>query len=222
MAKDIFISHAWGNDSKGNDNHLKSKLLADMLISFGYSVWFDSYDMYGNIDLTIMSAINNCKVVIICLTENYFNKINNAVNKNKINDNCFKEWNYMMFKEKKIIPIIIDSNSKNLYLNEAGIIQMYLSNYIFINFSENFIDDRELLFKTLINYNVYNCHEKKIKNLETNISFNTLFNLLNEKMKTFSSKKDLFCNIKNRKKGFNRNILFRNVKNNKFRACINI
>ena len=65
MGKDIFISHAWGDDSNGRNNHTRSKEIADLLISKGYSVWFDSYDMCGNIDSSIMNGINNCGIFII-------------------------------------------------------------------------------------------------------------------------------------------------------------
>ena len=51
MGKEIFISHAWGQDSLKRDNHLRCKKIADFLILNGYSVWFDTYDMVGNIDI---------------------------------------------------------------------------------------------------------------------------------------------------------------------------
>lgn len=194
MGKDIFISHAWGNDSIGRDNHLRSKKIADFLILNGYSVWFDSYDMYGNIDSSIMSGINKCQIVIICLTEKYFQKINNAVITNKTNDNCYKEWNYTMFKQKRIIPIIMDHSSSEVYLNTDGIIQMYLSSCMFINFSENFKDESNILLKTLKKCNVYNKHEKTFYNIKTNNSFDNLKNLLTDKLKSISPRKKYLIN----------------------------
>ena len=192
MCKDIFISHAWGIDSNNRDNHIRCKLIADLLINKGYSVWFDTYDMCGNIDSCIMNGINNCSIFIICITEKYFAKINTAINTFKVNDNCFKEWNYAMFKQKTIIPIIMDNKSIYSYNNEDGIIQMYLSSAMYINFSENLINDKNLLFKTLKNYNIYTNNEKKIYNIKTNTSFDNLLLLLNEKIKTISSKKKKF------------------------------
>tara|TARA_Y100000816_G_C26046116_1_gene548203 strand:- start:54 stop:710 length:657 start_codon:yes stop_codon:yes gene_type:complete len=189
MGKDIFISHAWGDDSNGRNNHTRSKEIADLLISKGYSVWFDSYDMCGNIDSSIMNGINNCGIFIICISEKYFAKINTAINTFKVNDNCFKEWNYAMFKQKTIIPIIMDNKSINCYNNEDGIIQMYLSSAMYINFSENFIDDKNLLFKTLKKYNIYTKDEKKFYNIKTNTSFDNLLLLLNEKIKNISPRK---------------------------------
>ena len=80
MTKDIFISHAWGIDEQGIDNHKNCKDLCNKLINNGYSVWFDHYDMQSNIDNSIMLSINECKVFLVCLTMEYCNKINNNHN----------------------------------------------------------------------------------------------------------------------------------------------
>nr|UZT28792.1 toll-like receptor [Nucleocytoviricota sp.]UZT29068.1 toll-like receptor [Nucleocytoviricota sp.] len=127
MGKEIFISHAWGYDELERDNHNRYKEIADKLIQNNYGVWFDDYDMYGIIDNAIMRGINNCKIFILCLTKKYCDKINNAVNNNFLNDNCYKEWNYCLFKQKIIIPIIMEPCMKNIYFQD-GIIQMYLYN----------------------------------------------------------------------------------------------
>ena len=189
MGKQVFISHAWGLDSLNRDNHLRCKKIADFLIINGYSVWFDTYDMVGNIDNAIMNGINNADIILICLSEKYFTKINNAVNTNKVNDNCFKEWNYSMFKQKIIIPIIMDNISNDLFLNKDGIIQMYLSSSMFINFSDNFCDESELLLRTLRKFNILNKEQKKFYNIKTNSSFDNLLNLFNIKLKSLSPKR---------------------------------
>ncbi len=158
--KDIFISHAWGNDSLNRDNHKRCKILADTLIKNGYTVWFDSYDLFGNIDSTIMKGINNCKVVIICLTKKYCDKINNAVINQLPNDNCYKEWNYSLFKQKIIVPIIMEPCMQEIYTKTDGIIQLYLHTILYIDFSNNFEDEMDMLRKNLKSHHVYNINEK--------------------------------------------------------------
>ena len=143
MGKEIFISHAWGYDELGRDNHIRSKEIADMLLKKNYGVWFDDYDMYGNIDNAIMKGINNSKIVIICLTKKYCEKVNNAINNNFLNDNCYKEWNYCLFKQKIIIPIIMEPCMKNVYFQD-GIIQMYLHNTLFVDCSK-YIDENQII-----------------------------------------------------------------------------
>ncbi len=187
MSKEIFISHAWGNDSDNRDNHKRCEQLFNILKSNEYSVWFDKYDMSGNIDSCIMNGINNCKVVLLCLTEKYFNKINNAVHGQVLNDNCYKEWNYSLFKQKKIIPIIMDSKTSNIYLNTDGVIQMYLNSCLYIDMSKDFTDDISLLYQTLKKYEVFNKKQKKFMKIKPNSSFDSLLKLLSKKLETISS-----------------------------------
>ena len=174
--KDIFISHNWGLDKQHRDNHIRCKLLADKLIKHGYSIWFDTYDMLGNIDDSIIKGINNSKIVLICLTEEYINKINNAVYKSSPNDNCYKEWNYSIFKQKIIIPIIMETDAINIFLKNEGVIQMYLNSVLFINFSKNLDNDIGLLCKTLNKYKIYNKDEVRL--YSENISFNNLLHFV--------------------------------------------
>ena len=137
MCKDIFISHAWGIDSDNRDNHKRAKIICDKLKELEYTTWFDDYDMRGNIDSCIINGINNAKVVIICLTEKYCNKINTAVHGQILNDNCYKEWNYSLFKQKFIIPIIMEPQMKDIYLKNDGIVQMYFNSTLYIDASED-------------------------------------------------------------------------------------
>ena len=175
--KDIFISHCWGNDTLARDNHKRCKIIADKLIHKGYSVWFDSYDLFGNIDSNIMKGINNCKVVIVCLTKNYCDKINNAAINQLPNDNCYKEWNYSLFKQKIIIPILLEPCMHSIFLKNDGIIQMYLNSIMYIDFTENFNDDMYILCKSLKNNAIYNFDEKKFYSNVSNSFANFILSL---------------------------------------------
>jgi len=158
--KDIFISHAWGKDELDRDNHERCKILANKLINNGYSVWIDSNDLYGNIDSSIMKGINNCKIVLVCLTKRYCDKINTCVINQLSNDNCYKEWNYSLFRQKIIIPVLMEPNMINIFLNGQGIIQMYLNSLMFIDFTNNFDNDFNILCKNLRINNVLKYTEK--------------------------------------------------------------
>lgn len=185
MGKDIFISHAWGNDSERRNNHARCKLIADYLIQKKFEVWFDDYDIYGNIDNSITKGINNSKVIILCLTQRYCDKINNAVNNNFLNDNCYKEWSYCLFKQKIIIPIIMDQQMKILYLQD-GIVQMYLNNTIYIDCS-NRINYNEII-KQLIVYDIY---PNKQQSFNEKIYMPLLLKLLENRVEQLSPKLNL-------------------------------
>ena len=189
MTKQIFISHAWGNDEFNRDNHKRCIKLSDLLQKNGYTTWIDNNEMFGNIDSSIMKGINNCSVVLICLTEKYCNKINNAVNNQSPNDNCYKEWNYSLFKKKSIIPIIMENKMKEIFTTQDGVIQMYLSSTLFIDMSESFDEEFSLLCKTLKNLGIYNKEEKKfIKNKENN-SFENLALIFSKAINNLSPRK---------------------------------
>ena len=85
------------------------------------------------------------------------------------NDNCYKEWNYCLFKKKRIIPIIMEPTMSNIFLSQDGVIQMYLNNLMFINFSEYNKNEISNLYKTLFKYNVLNKNQKEIAQQISNI-----------------------------------------------------
>tara|TARA_B100000575_G_C22970410_1_gene560199 strand:- start:289 stop:897 length:609 start_codon:yes stop_codon:yes gene_type:complete len=173
--KEIFISHAWKFDSLNRNNHIRCKKICDKLNLDGYKTWFDHYNMNGNIDKCIMDGIDNSKVVIICLTEEYINKINNGILYDKINDNCLKEWNYTLFKQKPIIPVIMEPAMKRIW-NENGIIQMYLKTHLYIDLITDDYENNEyeLLKKTLRKNKVYNLREKYILNINDMKSYDSI------------------------------------------------
>ena len=189
MTKQIFISHAWGQDEFNRDNHKRCIKLSSLLQKSGYTTWIDNNEMFGNIDSAIMKGINNCSVVLICLTEKYCTKINNAVNNQSPNDNCYKEWNYSLFKKKSIIPIIMENKMKEIFTTQDGVIQMYLSSTLFIDMSESFDEEFTLLCRTLKNLGVYNKEEKKIIKNKENKSFDNLVLIFNKAMHNLSPRK---------------------------------
>lgn len=153
--KQIFLSHAWGIDEYGRNNHNRVKELGNKLSNYGYNVWFDDNDMIGNIDKSIIDGINECDIIIFCLTTKYCNKINFALNNNIPNDNCYKEWNYTLFCKKKFIVIIMEGSMHKTFLNNQSILQLYLNNILYIDFSINLYDNFNKLLKTLQYYQIF-------------------------------------------------------------------
>jgi hypothetical protein len=175
MYKDIFISHTWQKDNFGRNNHGRCMLLCDKLKELGYTVWFDQYDMGRDIDNSITRAIDKCKVFIVCLTTAYCIKINNAVINNKINDNCFKEWNYALYRNKIIVPLVMEKSAADDYTRNEGIINMYLNSLIYFDMSvdDYEINDFKLLCKNLRKQGVYTHCEKEILIIRDTLSFNS-------------------------------------------------
>ena len=180
----IFISHAWGTDATGRDNHERCRQLAKRLKEeYRYNIWIDHAEMYGNIDSAITRGINNSTVVLICLTEKYNSKINDAANNCRPNDNCYKEWNYSLFKQKLIIPIIMEESMKEIYLQREGIIPMYFHSTLFIDASSDIDNATREIHETLEKHRSrksYN-NTNNNKNSSSFSSRDYLYNILNEK-----------------------------------------
>ena len=199
MPKDIFLSHAWANDNFNRNNHKRCKVLCDKLLEKGYSVWFDEYDMVGNIDNCIIKNINNCNIVLICLTEEYNKKLNNGINGTKINDNCFKEWNYILFKNKPIIPIFMEEKMFELFnSNEGGLLNMYLNSLVYMNITDDDYvnNDFDLLCKTLQKNKIYTKNQKKILKIKTDSSYDNLIKYFSNVLKPSSPRKKIMHNDK--------------------------
>ena len=177
----IFISHAWGMDAIGRDNHERCRQLAKRLKEeYRYHIWIDHAEMYGNIDSAITKGINNSTVVLICLTEKYNSKINDAANNCRPNDNCYKEWNYSLFKQKLIIPVIMEESMKEIYLQREGIIPMYFHSTLFIDASSDIENATREIHETLEKHRArksYNANNTK----NSFSSRDYLYNILNEK-----------------------------------------
>jgi hypothetical protein len=189
--KEIFISHTWIKDNLNRNNHERCKLLCDNLKKLGYSVWFDHYDMQNSIDNSIMLSINNCKIFLVCLTEAYCNKINNSISNNIISDNCFKEWNYALYKKKIIVPVLMEAKMIDFLKNNDGIIQMYLNTLIYFDIThDNYnVNDFDLLCKIFRKYEVYNEYEAKLKYIKDTSSFNTFLEYIHEANKNDKNQK---------------------------------
>ena len=162
-------------DNLGRNNHLRCKILCDKLKKLGYKVWFDHYDMNDSIDNSILKSIDEITIFLVCLTEVYCNKINRAINEKKINDNCFKEWNYALYKNKIIIPVLMEPKMKDILSYSDGPIQMYLNTFLYFDLSTDDyqMNDFFILCRVFRKHGIYNEEENKLKQLKDNSSFNS-------------------------------------------------
>lgn len=133
MTKQLFLSHNWGTNEEGVDNHKRVKYLKDILINqYGWTTWFDEDDMGWNIDGSMYKGISECELACVFLTKKYILKIENN-NLDFFNrDNCSKEWNLINIKKKPVLPIGFEKGIKNINNWQNTLIGMYIANhYIF-------------------------------------------------------------------------------------------
>lgn len=94
--KDIFFSY-----SRKDDVFLQ--IIRNQLLSMGYRLWFDDHDMKHDITQSIQNGIENSKVFLACVSNNY-----------QTSEYCRQELMYAKACKKPIITILLNNdNSKN-------------------------------------------------------------------------------------------------------------
>jgi len=151
--KQLFFSHTWKLDKLNRNTHYRVATLVRGLQKLGWGTWFDQDDMLGNIDAAMARGIDNCECVIVCITEQYCHKVNNAAYNPKTRDNCHKEWNYANNRDKLMIPVIMEPDLLNTTSWPPGVVPLHLSSTLYIDASSNDLWKAILaLNKMLLNY----------------------------------------------------------------------
>jgi cell division septation protein DedD len=91
---DMMISYCWAQ------KELCHKI-NDRLEKDGYSVWLDRDEMRGSIVESMAEAVENSKVVLVCMSSNY-----------KASTNCQAEAEYAFNRKSKIIPLMVEKDYK--------------------------------------------------------------------------------------------------------------
>jgi len=197
MKKQIFFSHDWRIDSEGRNNHKRVYNIVKQIQKSGYTTWFDEEDMAGNIDAAMADGIENADAVVICITETYCNKVNNASRDLRVRDNCLKEWTYANARNKLMIPIIMEPKMLNTYKWPPGVVSMYLASTLYINATKD--DDKIAIFGLIKILEINGINRKilppikneKSINIETNDYINNIVYKKHENNENTVSNKNL-------------------------------
>lgn len=129
MRNQLFLSHTWSDDIMGRNNHERVKKLQKYLIKKGWTVWLDDTHMKLNLDASMVEGIEHADVFIVCFTNEYNRKVNEASYDSKIRSNVLKEWTYANARKKLMILIHMEP----FKAWPIGILTMYLSNLMYID-----------------------------------------------------------------------------------------
>lgn len=108
---DVFLTHDWGVDELGRDNHARVSQVNVKLKELGLTTWFDSERLSGRILHQMTEGIDNAACVVVFVTERYMHKINNGDGR----DNCQFEFEYAFRQKgtKFIIPVVMEARMRN-------------------------------------------------------------------------------------------------------------
>lgn len=131
---DLFLSHNWGMDDSGRDNHQRVSLIGKKLIEMGYKTWFDEDKMAGDLDKKIAQGIDQTKGMIAFLTRKYCEKVNG----NNSRDNCKIEFMYA--SRKKLVAVVMEKQmcNSNTWM---GLIGLTLGGQLFVDMSGDLEDN---------------------------------------------------------------------------------
>jgi len=111
-AKDVFLSHNWGKDNEGRDNHGRVVKMATYLEDKGIKCWIDEKEISGDIKKAMIDGIYFSRTFIACVTEDYMRKIDGQ-GPNKEKDNCLKEFDYATTSKTRarMLAVVMEKSS---------------------------------------------------------------------------------------------------------------
>ena len=134
---DVFLSHCWGEDAEGRDNHERAAIIHHALKMRGLNPWFDSENMEGNIIDEMARGIDKSNVVIVFVTRNYISKVAGD-GENGNDDNCKMEFEYAKRRKgtARIITVVMEE-SCNDQSSWNGPVGMCLGGDLYYKFNDD-------------------------------------------------------------------------------------
>ena len=131
---DCFLSHDWGVDVMGRDNHTRVGMVSDGLRSRGIIPWYDAEQMKGNIVSTMCNGIDKARFVVVFVTTNYMTKVSGE----NMTDNCLLEFNYALRRKKPecMIAVVMEPTLRQT-CDWFGPVGMALGGNLYIDFSDD-------------------------------------------------------------------------------------
>ena len=134
-----FLSHNWGRDALGKDNHERVSRINAGLRERGISTWFDESEMEGHIGDQMANGIEGAKVVVAFITRCYMEKVDS----DNRNDNCKREFQYAVTKKNPTgrliaVPMEPDVTDPSTWFGAVG---LNLSNDLYpCSFAKGVVD----------------------------------------------------------------------------------
>lgn len=131
---DVFLSHKWGLDELGRDNHDRVSVIDKELKRVGYQTWFDDKQMVGQIHDRMAVGIEQTKCAAVLMIQKYHDKVDG----NFGNDNCKLEFSYATTRHtnNRMVAIVMEpcmTNTKEW----KGKVGMHLGNKMYVNMSKD-------------------------------------------------------------------------------------
>ena len=107
---DCFLTHDWGEDELGRDNHARVSKVYVRLKDAGLRPWFDEEFMRGDVNKTMMDALGNSACAVVFITRRYVEKAS-GIGPNGADDNCKFEFDTALMPPlgvDKMISVVME------------------------------------------------------------------------------------------------------------------
>ena len=137
----VLLSHNWGKDDSGRDNHYRLSLINKELKKIGYQTWFDADRMTGDIVKQMSQGIEQTKGVLVFITRRYLEKVIDEDS----SDNCKLEFEYATRNKtsSKMIAVIMEKSMSNSR-EWTGSVGMHLGGKIYVDMTGDLEDEAYL------------------------------------------------------------------------------
>lgn len=106
----VFLSHTWGLNLDGTDNHAMASRLNRSLQAQGVLTWFDDDDMGHDLLSSMSGGIDWADIFLILVTKAYIDKCNGSSQ-----NNCRREFCYASRRKQAgaILLVVVESECCN-------------------------------------------------------------------------------------------------------------
>jgi len=117
-------------DELNRENHSRVATVNKLLKAQGFQTWFDEDKMVEHIYQKMAEGIDNSDIILVFITKAYMEKLNITGH-----DNCKKEFTYAITRDKKMIPIVMESCMRN-HKEWIGTLGVNLAGDLYVDMSE--------------------------------------------------------------------------------------
>jgi hypothetical protein len=137
QATDVFLTHDWGVDELGRNNHERVKVMNRHLKAAGLRTWFDEEAMHGNIREQMQKGIDYASCVVVFITERYIDKVGGKGDSGEM-DNCRFEFNHIAGSKppSRIITVVMEPRCRN-QKEWYGMIKSTLHSQLYIDWTSD-------------------------------------------------------------------------------------
>lgn len=135
-----FLTHDWGVDALGRNNHARVSLVNDRLKAAGIATWFDEEKMRGDINKQMADGVSASAAVVAFISKRYVEKaFGNGPNGS--NDNCKNEFDGALLTPTlcvdKIISVMMEPRCRAPQSWPSRAVQGKLGPKLYIDFASN-------------------------------------------------------------------------------------